>query len=156
MQGRRWSDGLHQAIEAKEGLRIKEEDQTLATVTYQNFFRLYHKLSGMTGTALTEATEFAKIYNLDVISIPTNLPLIRKEFPDVVYRTVKEKYDAIEEEVVNQHSIGRPILVGTTSIEKSELISNRLNRRGVKHEVLNAKHHERESALWPRPGKWAT
>jgi len=153
MPGRRWSDGLHQALEAKEGLRIKEEDQTLATVTYQNFFRMYKKLAGMTGTAMTEAAEFAKIYHLDVISIPTNLPLIRKEHRDVVYRTVDEKYRAIEEEVVDQHAIGRPILVGTTSIEKSELLSKRLDRRGIKHEVLNAKHHEREAQITAQAGQ---
>ncbi len=138
MSGRRWSDGLHQAIEAKEGLRIKGEDQTLATVTYQNFFRLYKKLAGMTGTAMTEATEFDKIYKLEVIRVPTNRPLIRTEFPDVIYRTEPEKFKAIEEEVVEQHGSGRPVLVGTVSIEKSERLSDQLKRRGVKHEVLNA------------------
>jgi len=153
MPGRRWSDGLHQAIEAKEGLRIKEEDQTLATVTYQNFFRLYKKLAGMTGTAMTEAAEFAKIYKLDVVNIPTNLPLIRKEHHDLVYRTHKEKLDAIEEEVVEQHATGRPLLVGTISIEKSEMLSERLKRRGIKHEVLNAKHHEREAQIVAQAGQ---
>jgi len=153
MPGRRWSDGLHQAIEAKEGLRIKEEDQTLATITYQNFFRLYKKLAGMTGTAMTEAAEFLKIYNLDVVSIPTNLPLIRHEYPDVVYRTAKEKFDAIEEEIVSQHATGRPVLVGTISIEKSEYLSERLKRRGIKHEVLNAKHHEREAQIVAQAGQ---
>jgi len=153
MPGRRWSDGLHQAIEAKEGLRIKEEDQTLATITYQNFFRLYKKLAGMTGTAMTEAAEFAKIYKLDVVSIPTNLPLIRHEYPDVVYRTAKEKFDAIEEEIVEQHATGRPVLVGTVSIEKSEYLSERLKRRGIKHEVLNAKHHEREAQIVAQAGQ---
>ncbi len=153
MQGRRWSDGLHQAIEAKEQLKIKEEDQTLATVTYQNLFRLYKKLSGMTGTAMTEATEFDKIYKLDVIRIPTNRPMIRTEFGDVVYRTEKEKYHAIEEEVVESHSTGRPVLVGTISIEKSEHISEQLVRRGIKHEVLNAKHHEREAQIVAQAGQ---
>ncbi len=153
MPGRRWSDGLHQAIEAKEGLRIKEEDQTLATVTYQNFFRLYKKLAGMTGTAMTEATEFDKIYKLDVIRIPTNRPLIRTEFPDVVYRTEPEKFKAIEEEVVEQHATGRPVLVGTISIEKSERLSDQLKRRGIKHEVLNAKQHEREAAIVAQAGQ---
>ena len=153
MAGRRWSDGLHQAIEAKEGLRIKEEDQTLATVTYQNFFRLYKKLAGMTGTAMTEANEFAKIYKLDVNSIPTDKPLIRTEYPDVIYRTEREKFDAIEEEIVEQHATGRPLLVGTISIEKSEMISDRLKRRGIKHEVLNAKHHEREAQIIATAGQ---
>ena len=153
MSGRRWSDGLHQAIEAKEGLRIKEEDQTLATVTYQNFFRLYKKLAGMTGTAMTEATEFAKIYKLDVVSIPTNLPLVRMEHQDLIFRTLKEKLDAIEEEVVEQHASGRPLLVGTISIEKSEALSDRLKRRGIKHEVLNAKHHEREAQIVADAGR---
>jgi preprotein translocase subunit SecA len=147
MPGRRWSDGLHQAIEAKEGLKIAGEDQTLATVTYQNFFRLYKKLAGMTGTALTEATEFHKIYKLDVVCIPTNRPLIRVEHPDLVYCTEPEKFNAIEEEVVEQHATGRPVLVGTISIEKSEQLSDRLKRRGIKHEVLNAKHHEREAQI---------
>jgi len=153
MPGRRWSDGLHQAIEAKEGLRIKEEDQTFATVTYQNFFRLYKKLAGMTGTAMTEAAEFEKIYKLDVLNVPTNRPLIRSEYPDVVYRTEEEKFDALEEEIVEQHAAGRPLLVGTISIEKSELLSDRLKRRGIKHEVLNAKHHEREAQIIAKAGQ---
>jgi preprotein translocase subunit SecA len=153
MPGRRWSDGLHQAIEAKEGLKIKEEDQTLATVTYQNFFRLYKKLAGMTGTAMTEATEFDKIYKLEVIRVPTNRPLIRTEFPDVVYRTEAEKFKAIEEEIVEQHGSARPVLVGTKSIEKSERLSDQLKRRGIKHEVLNAKQHEREAAIIAQAGQ---
>ncbi len=153
MPGRRWSDGLHQAIEAKEGLKIVGEDQTLATVTYQNYFRLYKKLAGMTGTAMTEATEFHKIYKLDVIRCPTNRPLIRQELPDVVYRTEAEKVNAIEEEVVESHATGRPVLVGTISIEKSEQLSERLKRRGVRHEVLNAKHHEREAAIVAQAGQ---
>ena len=153
MPGRRWSDGLHQAIEAKEGIKIVGEDQTLATVTYQNYFRLYKKLAGMTGTAMTEATEFHKIYKLDVIRCPTNRPLIRAELPDVVYRTEPEKFNAIEEEVVETHGTGRPVLVGTISIEKSEVLSERLKRRGIKHEVLNAKHHEREAAIVAQAGQ---
>jgi len=153
MQGRRWSDGLHQAIEAKEQLKIKEEDQTLATVTYQNLFRLYKKLAGMTGTAMTEATEFDKIYKLDVIRIPTNRPMIRTEYGDVIYRTEKEKFHAIEEEAVEVHATGRPLLVGTISIEKSERISDQLVRRGIKHEVLNAKHHEREAQIVAQAGQ---
>jgi len=154
--GRRWSDGLHQAIEAKEHLRIKEENQTLATITYQNYFRLYEKLAGMTGTAMTEAEEFMKIYGLDVVSIPTNRPLIRREYRDVVFRTQKEKFDAIEEEIVEQHATGRPLLVGTISIEKSELLSERLKRRGIKHEVLNAKYHEREAQIVAKAGQLGT
>ena len=153
MSGRRWSDGLHQAIEAKEGLHIKEENQTLATITYQNFFRLYQKLAGMTGTALTEATEFDKIYKLGVNVVPTNRPLIRHENPDVVLGTPKEKWDAVEEEIVRQHATGRPLLVGTISIENSEMISSRLQRRGIKHDVLNAKHHEREAQIVAHAGE---
>ena len=151
--GRRWSDGLHQAIEAKEHLKIKEENQTLATITYQNYFRLYEKLAGMTGTAVTEAAEFMKIYGLDVICLPTNQPLIRKEHRDVIFRTGAEKFDAIEEEVVEQHATGRPILVGTISIERSEMLSEGLKRRGIKHEVLNAKHHEREAQIVAQAGQ---
>ncbi|MBM4046797.1 MAG: preprotein translocase subunit SecA [Planctomycetes bacterium] len=147
MEGRRWSDGLHQAVEAKERLRIREENQTLATITLQNFFRMYKKLAGMTGTALTEAAEFDKIYKLDVVVIPTNLPLIRLSNPDVVFRTEKEKWDAIEEEIVQVNETGRPMLVGTVSIEKSEMLSERLRRRGIEHEVLNAKQHAREAQI---------
>jgi len=157
MPGRRWSDGLHQAIEAKEasrGARIKEENQTLATITFQNFFRLYDKLAGMTGTALTEAGEFMKIYNLDVVPIPTNRPLRRTEWHDLIYGTEKEKWDAIVEEIVNVHRVGRPILVGTISIEKSEHLSKLLSRRGIKHEVLNAKHHEREAGIVALAGQF--
>ena len=156
MPGRRWSDGLHQAVEAKERLKIKAENQTLATVTYQNFFRLYGKLAGMTGTALTEATEFDKIYKLDVLVIPTNKPLIRHEYPDLIYCTEAEKLDALEEEVVDQHATGRPLLVGTISIEKSELLGERLKRRGIKREVLNAKHHEREAQIVANAGQMGT
>ncbi|MHC4858613.1 MAG: preprotein translocase subunit SecA [Planctomycetota bacterium] len=152
MAGRRWSDGLHQAVEAKENLRIREENQTLATITFQNFFRLYDKISGMTGTALTEAGEFHKIYGLDVLVIPTNKPLIRLSEPDRIYRTEKEKYLAVLDEIIQVHRSGRPILVGTTSIEKSELLSGLLDKRGVPHEVLNAKQHEREAQIVAKAG----
>ena len=147
MPGRRWSDGLHQAVEAKEGVKIAQENQTLATITFQNFFRMYDKLAGMTGTAITEAPEFHKIYDLDVLAIPTNKPLIREEMPDVIFRTESEKWNAAVEEIAEQHGTGRPILVGTTSIEKSEKISKMLGKRGVKHVILNAKHHEREAEI---------
>jgi len=151
--GRRWSDGLHQAIEAKEGLSIREENQTLATITIQNFFKLYKKLAGMTGTAMTEASEFDKIYGLDVMVIPTNKPLARENRPDVIFRTEREKFNAIEEEIVQINETGRPVLVGTISIEKSELLSKRLQRRGIDHEVLNAKHHEREAQIITQAGQ---
>src|SRR5687767_4373680 len=144
MPGRRWSDGLHQAVEAKEGVRIEAENQTLATITFQNYFRMYEKLSGMTGTADTEAAEFASIYDLDVVMIPTNRPMIRKDLSDMVYKTEKEKFDAIVEEVKERHATGQPILVGTISIENSERLASRLGKRGIRHEVLNAKQHERE------------
>ncbi|MFN3467333.1 MAG: preprotein translocase subunit SecA, partial [Candidatus Brocadiales bacterium] len=153
MEGRVWSDGLHQAVEAKEHLKIKEENQTLATVTLQNYFRMYKKLAGMTGTASTEAAEFDKIYGLEVVIIPTNKPLRRTNFPDKVYRTEKEKWNAIEEEIVEIHKTGRPLLIGTVSIEKSEMLSERLNRRGITHEVLNAKHHEREAHVVAKAGQ---
>ena len=153
MDGRRWSDGLHQAVEAKEHIKIKQENQTLATITYQNFFRLYDKIAGMTGTALTEATEFDKIYKLDVVVIPTHRPLIRKSYPDVVFRTAEEKWKAIVDEIVNVHRTGRPILVGTTSIEKSEMLSERLGKRGIKHDVLNAKQHAREAQIVAKAGQ---
>ena len=147
MPGRRWSDGLHQAVEAKEGVKIAQENQTLATITFQNFFRMYDKLAGMTGTAITEAPEFHKIYDLDVLEIPTNKPLVRDEMPDVIFRTESEKWKAAVEEITEQNETGRPVLVGTTSIEKSEKISKMLGKRGVKHVVLNAKHHEREAEI---------
>jgi preprotein translocase subunit SecA len=153
MPGRRWSDGLHQAVEAKEGLRIQEESQTYATITLQHYFKLHGKLAGMTGTAATEAAEFDKIYNLEVVSIPTNKPLRRQNLPDVVYGSEEEKYDAIEEEIVKLHATGRPILVGTTSIAKSELLSERLKMRGIPHDVLNAKHHEKESFIIAKAGE---
>jgi len=153
MPGRNWSDGLHQAVEAKEGVKIKEENQTLATITLQNFFKLYDKLGGMTGTAMTEAAEFWKIYKLDVVAIPTNRPMQRINYSDVIYRSEREKYDAIVSEIREVHKTGRPILVGTTSIEKSELLSNQLNKFGIKHEVLNAKFHGREADIVAQAGR---
>lgn len=153
MPGRRWSDGLHQAIEAKEGVRIENENQTLATITFQNYFRMYKKLSGMTGTADTEAAEFAKIYNLEVVVIPTNKPMIRKDFPDVVYKTEKEKFKAVVEEIKRLHEKGQPVLVGTISIEKSERLSGMLKKLGIFHHVLNAKHHEREAEIIAQAGR---
>jgi preprotein translocase subunit SecA len=157
MPGRRWSDGLHQAVEAKEashGARIKEENQTLATITFQNFFRLYKKIAGMTGTALTEAAEFMKIYKLDVLPIPTDRPLRRTEHQDLIFGTEPEKWGAIVEEIANTHRSGRPMLVGTISIERSEHLSRLLERRGIKHEVLNAKHHEREAGIVALAGQF--
>src|SRR5246500_2279937 len=147
MPGRRWSDGLHQSIEAKEGVNIRKEDQTLATITFQNYFRLYKKLSGMTGTAETEAAEFEKIYKLEIVVIPTNKPLLRVENSDVVFRTAKEKYKAVADEIAELNAQNQPVLVGTTSIEKSELLSGILARKGVRHTVLNAKFHEREAEI---------
>jgi preprotein translocase subunit SecA len=145
--GRRYSDGMHQALEAKEGVQIESENQTLASITYQNYFRMYKKLAGMTGTALTEANEFLSIYNLGVAVIPTNMKMIRKDYTDVIFRTAKEKYIAIVDEIEEMCKTGRPVLVGTSSIEKSELVSELLNRRKIKHEVLNAKNHEREAEI---------
>ncbi|MGV3520340.1 preprotein translocase subunit SecA [Luteitalea sp.] len=153
MPGRRWSDGLHQAVEAKEGVKIERENQTLATITFQNFFRKYDKLSGMTGTADTEAEEFNKIYKLDVIQVPTNRPLIRIEEPDTVYRTQREKYDAIVDDIATRQAEGRPVLVGTVSVEKSELLSTMLKRKGVKHVVLNAKYHAQEAEIVAQAGR---
>lgn len=153
MEGRRWSDGLHQAIEAKEGVQIQDETQTLASITFQNLFRLYPKLSGMTGTAMTEEAEFGKIYNLEVTTIPTNKPDIRKNYPDVIYKTEKAKFNAVVEDIIAQHKIGRPVLVGTISIEKSEYVSHLLSQRGIKHNVLNAKHHEKEAYIIAQAGR---
>src|SRR5579875_1107825 len=153
MPGRRWSDGLHQAVEAKENVKIERETQTLATVTFQNFFRMYKKLAGMTGTADTEAAEFSKIYNLDVTVIPTNKPMIRLENPDVVYRTEDEKFRNAAKEIKNLHEKGQPVLVGTISVEKSERLSGILKKMGVKHEVLNAKNHEREAHIVAQAGR---
>ncbi len=156
MPGRRWSDGLHQSIEAKEGVKIRKEDQTLATITFQNYFRLYQKLSGMTGTAETEAAEFYKIYKLEIVVIPTNKPMLRIENPDVVFRTEKEKYKAVGDDIATLHEHQQPVLVGTTSIEKSERLSGILQRRGVKHVVLNAKFHEREAEIVAQAGRLGT
>jgi preprotein translocase subunit SecA len=153
MPGRRWSDGLHQAVEAKEKVKIERENQTLATITFQNYFRKYKKLSGMTGTAETEAPEFAKIYNLDVIVAPTNRTLQRVEEPDLVYRTQLEKYDAIVNDIIEKQSSGRPTLVGTVSIEKSEKLSSLLRKRGIKHVVLNAKYHAQEAEIVAQAGR---
>lgn len=153
MPGRRWSDGLHQAIEAKEGVKIESENQTLATITFQNYFRMYNKLAGMTGTADTEAEEFAKIYNLDVVVIPTNKPMIRKDYPDVIFKTERAKLNAIVKEIEECHQRGQPVLVGTTSIEKSELISHMLKKKGIRHTVLNAKYHEKEAEIVAQAGR---
>jgi preprotein translocase subunit SecA len=153
MPGRRWSDGLHQAVEAKEGVKIANENQTLASVTFQNYFRMYKKLSGMTGTADTEAAEFAKIYNLDVNVVPTNRKMVRLDYADVVYRTEKEKFTAIVEDIKECHERGQPVLVGTISIEKSERLAGTLSRSGVKHNVLNAKQHEREAEIIAQAGR---
>jgi len=153
MPGRRWSDGLHQAIEAKENVKIERENQTLATITFQNYFRMYKKLAGMTGTAETEAPEFEKIYRLEVTVIPTNRELLRKENPDVVYRTEKEKYFAASDEIQRLHEAQQPVLVGTTSIEKSERLSELLKKKGIKHVVLNAKYHEREAEIVAQAGR---
>lgn len=153
MEGRRWSDGLHQAIEAKEGVDIQDETQTLASITFQNLFRLYPKLSGMTGTAMTEEAEFGKIYNLEVTTIPTNKPDIRINHPDVIYKNERAKFNAVVEDIIAQHAIGRPVLVGTISIEKSEYVSYLLNQKGIKHNVLNAKHHEKEAYIIAQAGR---
>ena len=153
MEGRRWSDGLHQAVEAKEGVKIQDETQTLASITFQNLFRLYPKLSGMTGTAMTEEAEFGKIYNLEVTIIPTNKKDIRINYSDVIYKTEKQKYLAVVEDIIQMHKIGRPVLVGTISIEKSEYISELLKKRGIKHNVLNAKHHEKEAYIIAQAGR---
>ena len=156
MPGRRWSDGLHQAIEAREGVHIREENQTLATITIQNYFRMYKKLAGMTGTADTEATEFKKIYKLDVLVIPTHRKMIRIDNPDVVYRSEKEKFDAVVEEIEQRHRKGQPILVGTTSVAKSERLSRMLKQKGIKHNVLNAVNHEAEANIIAQAGRFET
>jgi preprotein translocase subunit SecA len=153
MKGRRWSDGLHQAVEAKEGVKIEKENQTLATITLQNYFRLYEKLSGMTGTAETEAAEFHSTYKLDVIVIPTNQPMVREDAPDAIYRTLPEKWDAVVEEIKECHEKGQPTLVGTVSVENSELIARRLQKVGIPHNVLNAKYHEREAEIVAQAGR---
>ena len=153
MNGRRYSDGLHQALEAKEGVNIENENQTLASITFQNYFRMYKKLAGMTGTADTEAEEFMSIYKLEVVVVPTNRPMIREDHPDVIYRTEKEKFNAVIEEIRELNEISRPVLVGTISIEKSELLSKKLKKYGIKHNVLNAKHHEKEAEIISQAGQ---
>ena len=152
MLGRRYNDGLHQAIEAKEGVTVARENRTLATITFQNYFRMYHKLSGMTGTAMTEVDEFREIYGLDVVEIPTNKPVIREDLPDVVYKTEGAKFRAVINEIVDAHAKNQPVLVGTISIEKSEILSNMLKKRGIAHNVLNAKHHDREAEIVAQAG----
>ncbi len=153
MPGRRWSDGLHQAVEAKEGVKIEAENQTLATITLQNYFRLYKKLAGMTGTAETEAAELKEIYGLDVVVIPTNKPVIRIDHPDLIFKTMRAKYDAVVKEIEKNYKIGRPVLVGTNSIEASEYLSRLLKRKGIPHQVLNAKHHEKEAEIVAQAGR---
>ncbi|HWZ35088.1 MAG TPA: SEC-C metal-binding domain-containing protein, partial [Mucilaginibacter sp.] len=156
LDGRRYSDGLHQAIEAKENVKVEDASQTFATITLQNYFRMYHKLCGMTGTAVTEAGEFWEIYKLDVVEIPTNTPTSRKDMDDLVYRTVREKYNAVADEIVKMTEAGRPVLVGTTSVEISELLSRMLKLRGIKHNVLNAKLHQKEADIVAEAGKTGT
>ncbi len=156
MPGRRWSDGLHQAVEAKEGVSVAEENQTLATITFQNFFRMYEKLAGMTGTADTEAAEFHNIYKLEVIVVPTNMEMIRKDFPDVIYKTEREKFNAAVQEIKDLYEMGQPVLVGTISIEKSEVLSKMLTRANIPHSVLNAKHHQREAEIIANAGQKKT
>ena len=153
MPGRRYSEGLHQALEAKEGVKIENENQTLATVTFQNYFRMYDKLAGMTGTADTEATEFKKIYDLEVVVIPTNMPMIRNDFPDVIYKSRREKFDAVLDEIEELNEQGQPVLVGTISIDVSESLSKKLKKRGINHEVLNAKNHEKEAEIIAQAGQ---
>ena len=155
MYGRRYSEGLHQAIEAKEGVTVARESKTLATITFQNYFRLYGKLSGMTGTAMTEEEEFGTIYSLDIVEIPTNKPVQRVDHPDVVYKTEAGKFRAIVNQIEECHKKGQPVLVGTISIEKSEELSAMLKKRGIKHNVLNAKFHEKEAEIVAQAGKWA-
>jgi preprotein translocase subunit SecA len=155
MPGRRWSDGLHQAVEAKEGVKIERENQTLATITFQNYFRMYKKLAGMTGTADTEASEFGQIYKLDVVVVPTNRPMVRADRADLVYRTADEKWNAVTEEIKDCVERGQPVLVGTVSIEKSEMLSKLLKRAAVPHVVLNAKYHEREASIVAQAGRKA-
>src|ERR1044072_1248481 len=153
MDGRRWSEGLHQAVEAKEGVRIEPENQTLASITFQNYFRLYPKLSGMTGTAATEAPEFYDIYKMNVVTIPTNLPVKRIDEDDEFYKNQSDKFAAIAKSIKEKQQIGQPVLVGTVSIEKSEMLSEYLQREGVKHEVLNARYHEHEAHIGAQAGR---
>jgi preprotein translocase subunit SecA len=156
LDGRRYSEGLHQAIEAKEGVKIKEENQTLATITLQNYFRMYGKLAGMTGTAKTEAAEFAQIYKLEVVEVPTNRPIARADQPDLVYKTETAKFDAVTDDIAARHQAGQPVLLGTVSIEKSERLSKALSKRGISHEVLNAKHHAREAQIIAQAGRFGS
>src|SRR5690606_5374228 len=156
LEGRRYSDGLHQAIEAKENVKVEASTQTYATITLQNYFRMYHKLAGMTGTAITEAGEFWNIYKLDVVVIPTNVAVIRNDHEDLVYKTKREKYNAVIDEIVKLNKAGRPVLVGTTSVEISELLSRMLKMKGLKHNVLNAKLHQREAEIVAEAGKTGT
>ena len=153
MYGRRYSDGLHQAIEAKEGLQVQRESQTLATITFQNYFRMYDKLAGMTGTAKTEEQEFIKIYGLEVFQVPTNKPIQRKDLSDVIFKTKRGKYKAVVREVQRRHALGQPILIGTTSIEQSEQLSQMLKQAGIVHNVLNAKYHELEAQIVAQAGQ---
>ena len=153
LEGRRWSDGLHQAVEAKERVRIQEENHTWATVTLQNYFRLYEKLAGMTGTAETEAAEFGNTYGLSVVPIPTNQPAIRQDQPDLIYKTEQAKFGAIVDDVRERNDLGQPILLGTASVEKSELLSRELSKAGIPHEVLNAKQHFREAEIVAQAGR---
>ena len=156
MEGRRWSEGLHQAIEAKERVPIREENQTLATITLQNYFRMYEHLAGMTGTAKTEEDEFRQIYGLEVVTIPTNADMVRSDHNDFIFKTRKEKYDAVVDDLVQRYEIGQPVLVGTVSVEVSELLSRLLERRGVPHDVLNAKNHAREAEIIMNAGQLGT
>src|SRR5690625_4421786 len=153
MKGRRYSDGLHQAIEAKEGLQIQNESMTLASITFQNFFRMYNKLAGMTGTAKTEEEEFRNIYNMDVIAIPTNEPIIRDDRADLIYKSLEGKFKAVVGGIKERHEAGQPVLVGTVAVETSELISQLLKKAGVKHDVLNAKNHYREAEIIENAGQ---
>ena len=156
MEGRRFSDGLHQALEAKEDVEILSENETLASITYQNYFRMYRRLSGMTGTAATEAEEFFDIYNLPIVSIPTHKPMIRKDWNDQIFRTEQEKNLAIVNKILECHKERQPVLVGTTSVEKSEIYSSMLKKKNIKHSVLNAKHHEKEAQIIADAGKMNT
>ncbi len=156
LDGRRYSDGLHQAIEAKENVKVEDATQTYATITLQNYFRMYHKLAGMTGTAETEASELWDIYKLDVVAIPTNKPVTRKDVDDLVFKTMREKFNAVVDEIVNLTKAGRPVLVGTTSVEISELLSRMLQLKKIKHNVLNAKQHQREAEIVAEAGKPGT
>jgi preprotein translocase subunit SecA len=153
MEGRRYSDGLHQAIEAKEGVKIQEESKTQATITYQNFFRMYKKLAGMTGTAKTEEEEFREIYNMEVITIPTNRPIARKDLPDILYPTLDSKFEAVVKEIKERHAKGQPVLVGTVAIESSERLSKMLDQAGIPHAVLNAKNHAKEAEIIMNAGQ---